>query len=334
MAYEEFLEYIKQFLVEEEDGYTHAIGEERYDVPNREITNFYAKAQVAVGRKSIREKVPELTPAFFVLLAPVEDNVTSTDVVSSISQLGLRAVLGLEHQGDIKTCVVLRSPTYSTADGDVESIMFLYPRLLVWRDKKQGNKTVLQSLRDRVAIDFAHVNRTTGLVSWDIAKVIQAKTPDVVPLYGSSPKSGGLSRRFFRAFDETEEELELESVFDQRERSLPACYQYSLCRLAKRSDQVAELSPTLKRLRELLQMLGSNRRENKWDAAAVAQAIYDTSNGSPECQALLEEFVEDNSMAQQLWSAATIALKRYTILTIRYMASRDNPALFKKLVGD
>jgi len=332
MAYEEFLDYVRQFLVAEEAPYTHVMGDERYNIPNREIKTFHTKAQAATSRKSIREKVPELTPVFFVLSAPADEEAMSLETVSTISRVGLGAILAVEHQGDIKDCIVLRSPTYSTADGDVESVMFLYPRLLVWKDKEFRGVSILQYIRNQVVTEFTHINRNTGLVTWNIARVMQSKTPDVVPLYGSAPRSGGLTRRFFRAFDETEEELELESVFDQRERTLSACYMYSLNRLSKRTDEVAELPPAMKRLKELLQMLGSNRRENRWDAAAVAQAVYDTSSGSPEGQALLEEFMEDNDRAQQLWYETTTAPKRYTSVTLRYMASRDNPGLFKKLV--
>jgi hypothetical protein len=343
---------MQQFLCAGDDeGYTHTIDKVAYNVPSKQATAFYERVQAVIGfgRKSVRERVPELTPAHLSLTVPVGEAATSDEAVSVLAQVGLAAVLAGEHRSSSegaavdeagKVCVVLRSGTYTGQDGvDVESFFFLYPRLLVRRDgESEGDVSPLQSFRRQVTRDFARVAaETEELVSWNIKGVMKDEVPKIVLLCGSAA-SGCLARTFFAAYDHRGEKIEIESVFDQKERGLPSCYLYSLGRLARRIERVGELSPELKRVEEVLRMLSARRTDLEGsDAQVVAQALYQASKGSAEGMVMLEDFLGPQEgvadKARELWCWAMTARTRYTMMSVKYMASRDNPALFSRMTG-
>jgi phage/plasmid-associated DNA primase len=330
MATEDFLKWVQDFETDNEKECTHSIDKKLYTIPNKEISNFYTKAQSAIAKRTIRERIPELTPAFFSITASTEDGMATDETISTLAQVGLSAVLSVNPQGEDKTCIVLRSPIYQGSDGEVESILFLFPRLLIWREKR-GNLDAFSLIRERIITEFKiMVREAPELASWDIKEAMNNKTLKVLPIYGSSP-ANSLARRFYKAYNEKGDELKLDEVFDERERSLPACYMYSLNRLSKRTEQVNELSPGMKKLQSILSLLGSHRTEDPSDRIVIAQAIHTETNGSPEGLELLEEFMSDNK-TRELWCLAETSEKKYNGMDLRYMASKDNPVQFQKMV--
>ena len=337
MAQEAALEWMRQFECEEDAQCTHTIDEDLYNIPTRQLASFHDNAQrlINLGRKSVRERVPETTPAFFVILAPVTNSVTSSDAVEILAQLSLGIILGGDHQTDAgsaaaavltKVCVVLRSPSFTNAAGDeVESMFFLFPRLLVKHDS-------MVHIRKRIVDDFIVIKRSVpDVVDWDIRNAMQDKTPAAVLLYGSTPKDG-LSRSFYRAYDEMGKNLSLEEVFEQKERALPACYMYSLNRLSRRIERAKELSPEMKQIEELLRMIGSHRLNVPSDVVAISQAVYAASKGSMEGSLVLEEFLGSAEQTREMWCEVAIKEPQYTTMTLRYMASVDNPLMFKNML--
>jgi hypothetical protein len=356
MAQDATLAWLRQFACadDQDDAYTHVIDKTLYSIPSRQLGSFYAKIQALIGfgRRAVRERVPELTPAFFTFVAPAPDRVTSDEAVSALAQTGLEAILAGEYRTDSaphgdggsgvpsKVCVVLRTPPHTNEAGDeVEAFTFLYPRLLVKREGQEGESPPLAVMRARVLETFAALSEASpDLVDWDLSSVLaKDETPKVLMAYGSSGRSG-IAKSFFRAYDDRGDVIDLEDVFDAKECALPSAYAYSLSRLARRVERAAELSPELKAINELLRLVGTQRLDESSDVLAIAQALYAASKGSAEGELILEEFLATTGgsgvadRAHELWQEVAVARPRYTTMTLRYMASRDNPLLFKRLV--
>ena len=358
MTQEATLAWLRQFECEPDaEEYNFEIDKIRYDVPTRQISMFHSKIQNIIGpnRKCIREKIPDVTPAYFNVIATVDNGVMDDEVVKTLAITGLTSVLAVQHREgsnngnsntnnnnqpnglpdstttNNKLCIVLRSPVYTDEDGsEVESLLLLYPRLLVSRVIQNGTSPLLQA-KDSFINAFEAISDVTdgGLVQWDPRTAIR-NGADKIVLHGCSTFRM-FARTFYKAYDYRGEELEIEEVFSQKERSLPGTYLYSFNRLSRRMEQVGELPPNLQKIDELLQMLSNDRFTCNSDLLAVAQAIFHESDGSADGELMLEELLGSNEKAHELWCTVETLPVRYTVTTLRYMASVDNPQQFKRL---
>ena len=392
MATSSALSHIKEFECDKNDEkYTHIIESTKYKVPSRHLASFYSNIEsiIGLGKREVKERVPDLTPAFFNLLVPVDERVTPDEAISSLAQIGMEAVLSVEYKTEnvenSKICIVFRSPPHTKNEEEVESLLFLYPRLLIKREPERKENNSLTIIRTRLIRDFGELNRQSGnLVDWEIKNILHNKSPKDIQVYGSC-SSNSIKRSYYKCYDDRGEEIDIDSVFDQKERSLSPSYLYSLNRLARRFERAKELSPELQALDELLKMISPERKEEPSDVLAISQAIYCASEGRQEGELLLEDFLEgviekteedrdidkeDNTeedkddtnneerenkntnkekknrlysdgsitkkkekyTAHELWCEVALLKPRYTTMTLRYMASRDNPILFKKAV--
>jgi hypothetical protein len=363
MTAEATLAWLKQFECEdvEHPNATHIVERTYYTVPTRQLGTFHAKIQSLLGlhrRTSVREVIPTTTPAFFLFTAPAGEGVVSDEAVALMAQTGLHAVMavsapqqrdevrlpsqegmGAESGSGVltKVCVAFRSPVYTDESGvEVEAFMLLYPRLLVSTKAAGsgggGDDSVLTVATRRFIDDFAAVAATSpGLVSWDVKEVIRTERRTAAFVCGSSSKTG-MPRTFYKVYDERGMEVDLEEVFTLKERGLPESYLYSLGRLAKRIEQVGELSPELKKVEELLEMLSGKRVECPSDLNAVAQILYSSSKGSADGELMLEEWVGSAERAHELWCSVAVQKPRYTTMTLRYMVSMDSPVAFGNMV--
>jgi len=354
MTQESALAWLEQFKCDEpDDEYTFRVDKVKYDIPTRQMGMFHAKVQPLIGpnRKCIRERIPDTTPAYFMLTTSTEDGVMDEEVIKSLAMTAMTSVLAVTYRENAannaggvnnaagigaaintKVCIVLRSPPYTDAAGDeVESLCFLYPRLLVVGKEVNGTSPLKQA-RDRFVEAFTQVSSTIvgGFVQWSPQVCIKSCLTSMT-LYGCS-SAKMLARSFYKAYDDRGEEVEIEQVFTQNERSLAGSYLYSLNRLARRMEQVGELPPKLRKVDELLQMLSNERIKCESDLLAVSQAIFYESEGSKDGELMLEELLSSSEKAHELWCTVETLPVKYTSMTLRYMASIDNPEQFNTMI--
>lgn len=356
-ALEEFNNYAESFLCEETEDTTHSVCVYKedefkdYKIEYRELKTFLEFADTIINKAEVLEKVPENTAAFFSFRIPyIEDEEVIDDVfLSKLAEFGREALkANLENDAADGRCAILRSPPYRRQPTEaedkkinkgekinlyIESILILYPKIIIKRDTDEENDhSFLQSSRNTLKKMYDEYYRCSDEDKpYKIENILTDKDIEYLPIYGSSSKSS-LARRFWCGFDESNEKLTLEELFDSREREFKTSYLFSLQRMGRKPQINKEIPPHLVRLQTLVSLLSANRAKSEADQLIVAQAIHYESKHSSIGLEMLEDFLDDNKLAKELWQEVIALPEQYNMKTIRYMASIDSPDRLQPII--
>lgn len=347
---EEFKNYSESFLSEEDGNITHSVRIYKedefvdYDIPHKELKTFLEAADTIISKAEVLEKIPENTPAFFSYKIPYDDEkqAISDDFLIKLVNFGKEALkANLETDNIDENCVVLRSPPYNRQPTEkekrriktgeeinlmIESILLIYPKIIVKRDPDDEDEdSFLQSSRNTLIKIYNEYYRTSDEdKEYIIDDILTNKDIEYLPIYGSSQKNV-LARRFYCGFNESNDKLNLEEVFNGRESEYKTSYLFSFQRMGKKPEITANIPPHLLRLQTMISLLSADRAKSKADQVIVAQAIHYESKHSSIGLEILEDFLDDRELAKELWQTVVTLPERYKMKSIRYMVSIDSP---------